>query len=65
MRAKCIENEHGNTNFVKGKIYDMAKTGIRTEWGGTWIHFEDWNKPKTFDAGFIFDFAMCKFEICG
>lgn len=64
MKAKCIRNQSNNSNFKLNKEYELSNTGIRTEWGGMICHFEDWNKPKTFDTGDVFDFASCEFEIC-
>lgn len=63
MKAKCIENKHGNTNFTSGKIYELSKSGLRCNFGGMWTHFESWNMPKSFNIGDTFEFAMCRFEI--
>ena len=63
MKAKCLENKMRNTNFTIGKIYDMSRDAIRTNWGGMWTHFKNYNKPKSFEVGHVFDFAFCKFEI--
>lgn len=63
MKAKCVENKLDNTNFTIGKTYDMTEDAIRTDWGGLWRHFKAWNKPKSFETGNVFDFALCKFEI--
>lgn len=64
MKAKCIENKHNNSNFTEGKEYEMSEKGIRSDWGRMWAKFEDWNKPKNFNIGDVFEFAMCKFQIC-
>ena len=63
MKAKCIKNAMHNTNFSVDKEYEMSKEGIRSDWGGMWIHFSDWNKPKSFNVGNIFEFGHCQFEI--
>jgi len=64
MQAKCIENQSNNSNFKLNEEYELSNIGIRTEWGGMLTHFEDWNRPKSFNVGTIFHFAMCKFKIC-
>ena len=63
MKVKCVENECNNSNFTKGKEYEMTSNGIRSDWGGMWTAFKDWNKPKSFRVGETFKFAMCRFEI--
>ena len=63
MKAVCTENKLFNSNFTVGKIYDMNKNGIRTDWGGIFTPFEDYDKPSSFNVGTVFDFGMCKFEI--
>lgn len=63
MRVKCIENRMNNSNFTEGKEYEASKEGVRCDWGGMWTKFKDWNRPKSFNKGDVFDFAMCKFEI--
>lgn len=63
MKVKCIENKFDNTNFTQGKEYEASPNGIRSDWGGMWTGFKDWNKPKSFKVGDIFEFAMCRFEI--
>ena len=63
MKARCIENKHNNSNFSKGKEYEMSQDGVRCDWGGMWTKFRDWDKPNNFDVGSIFEFAMCKFQI--
>lgn len=63
MKAKCIENKLNNTNFTIGKIYELFKDGIKTDWGEICCHFKDCNKPKSFNVGNVFDFGMCKFKI--
>ena len=63
LKAKCIENNSGNINFIKGNLYELSTIGIRTEIGGMWSHFSDWNMPKSFKNGSIFEFGVCKFKI--
>jgi hypothetical protein len=63
MKAKCVENKLNNTNFTIGKTYELSNNGMRTNWGGIWTHFKNYNKPKNFNIGSMFDFGMCKFEI--
>ena len=63
MKAKCIENRMHNTNFTIDEEYEMSENGIRTDWGNMWCHFENWNKPKGFNIGIVFEFGHCKFEI--
>lgn len=62
MKAKCIENKYGNTNFILGKLYEMSKDGVRCDWG-MWTKFENWNRPSSFKIMDVFEFAMCKFQI--
>lgn len=63
MKAACIENKFNNSNFTVGKVYEMHKGGIRTDYSGIFTSFKDYNKPKNFNVGSIFDFGLCKFEI--
>lgn len=64
MFCICIENKYNNTNFTQDKIYEMnKKIGVRCDWGDMWCHFEDWNRPTSFDFGSIFEFGLCKFKI--
>lgn len=71
MVCKCIENSHGNTNFTVGKEYEMTKASrrendfgcIRTDFGGLFTAFQAYNKPKSYETGSVFEFALCKFEI--
>ena len=63
MKALCTENKSNNSNFTVGKIYEMHKNGIRTDWSGIFTSFKDYDKPDSFDVGSIFNFGMCKFEI--
>ncbi len=64
MKARCIQNRYNNASFTEGKKYEMSKDGIRCDWGGVWTKFSDWDRPRRFYMGEIFNFAMCKFQIC-
>ena len=63
MKAKCVKNEINNTNFTVNKEYEMFEGGIRTDCAGMWVHFGDWNRPKSFKKESVFKFAQCEFEI--
>lgn len=63
MTVKCIENRMNNSNFTKDKEYEASKDGVRCDWGGMWTKFSDWNRPKSFKVGDIFEFAECRFQI--
>lgn len=65
MRVKCKENNSNNTNFTVGKEYELSHNGVRCNLRDMLIHFEDYDRPRSFTIGIIFDFAMCKFEIVG
>lgn len=63
MKAICFENKCNNSNFTVGKVYELSNNGIRTNWGGIFVLFENYNKPKSFKIGSVFDFGLCKFKI--
>lgn len=62
-KAKCIKNNNRNVNFTVGKEYELSESGIRSNWGGMWINFAPYNKPKSFQKGDRFFFAACEFQI--
>ncbi len=56
MYAKCIENKHGNANFVLGKTYKIiSKNRIECEF--LYLNLKDIKIDKEFE------FALCKFKI--
>lgn len=61
MQCKCIENKHGNTNFVANKIYKVEENvGICCP---MLIRFDKYDNPGKLETGKVFEFGWCKFEV--
>lgn len=63
IMCKCVSNPHHNSNFTVGKTYEVSMEGIRCNFGGMWIHFEEHSIPKELKSGHLFKAFMCGFLV--